>query len=78
MAMTMQKLASAIAKREGGKSQARIGDIRQILKIIVELDVEAANADVASNDRPMWPIVDSINKKIEKAAKKEIKKASKK
>ncbi len=38
--MTFQKLASAIAKREGKKSQVRIGDIREILKILVELDVE--------------------------------------
>jgi hypothetical protein len=35
--MTVQKLASEIAKREGGKSQARIGDIRQVLKIITEI-----------------------------------------
>lgn len=38
--MTFQKLASLIAKREGKKSQARIGDIREILKILVEVDVE--------------------------------------
>lgn len=35
--MTLQKLASAIAKREGKKSQARIGDIREILSILSEL-----------------------------------------
>ncbi len=38
--MTLNKLASEIAKREGKKSQARIGDIREILKIIVEMDAE--------------------------------------
>ena len=32
--MTLNKLASAIAKIEGKKSQSRIGDIREILKII--------------------------------------------
>lgn len=32
--MTTQKLASEIAKIEGKKSKARIGDIREIIKII--------------------------------------------
>lgn len=39
--MTIGKLASAIAKKEGKKSQARVGDIREILKIIVDLEVLA-------------------------------------
>jgi hypothetical protein len=34
--MTLNKLASLIAKREGKKSQAHIGDVREILKIIVD------------------------------------------
>lgn len=38
--MTLNKIASEIAKREGKKSQARIGDIREILKILVKQDVE--------------------------------------
>lgn len=38
--MTIAKLASAIAKLEGKKSQARIGDIREILKIIVLMEVD--------------------------------------
>lgn len=43
--MTIQQLASAIAKREGKKSQARIGDIREILKIVCELDADAIEED---------------------------------
>lgn len=35
--MTIRKLASEIAKREGKKSQARIGDIREILSILGEI-----------------------------------------
>jgi hypothetical protein len=38
--MTIQKLASEIAKREGKKSQARIGDIREILGILSDVAVE--------------------------------------
>lgn len=35
--MTMTKLASMIAKAEGKKHQASIGDIREILKILARL-----------------------------------------
>lgn len=38
--MNRQKLASTIAQREGKKSQARIGDIREIIKIIEEIAVD--------------------------------------
>ncbi len=38
--MTLNKIASEIAKREGKKSQARIGDIREILKLLVKQDME--------------------------------------
>lgn len=40
--MTLNKIASQIAKLEGKKSQARIGDIREILKIIVKNEVEVS------------------------------------
>jgi len=36
--MTLNKLASAIAKREGKKHQASIGDIREVIKIIVDME----------------------------------------
>jgi uncharacterized protein (UPF0147 family) len=35
--MSITKLASEIAKREGKKSQARIGDIREILSILADI-----------------------------------------
>ena len=41
--MTLNKLASEIAKREGKKSQAHIGDIREILKIVTS-DIQFAAA----------------------------------
>jgi hypothetical protein len=37
---SLNQLASDIAKLEGKKSQARIGDIREILKLIVDMSVE--------------------------------------
>lgn len=35
--MTIKELASLIAKKEGHKSQTRIGDIREILSILADL-----------------------------------------
>lgn len=40
MKWTMRKLASAITKREGRNHQASIGDVREILKILVDLNKE--------------------------------------
>lgn len=41
IARTVNKLASQLAKREGRKSQARIGDIRELLKLMIALEVAA-------------------------------------
>lgn len=41
MVPTVNKLASLIAELEGGKSESRIGDIRQILKLVVDMDAKA-------------------------------------
>jgi hypothetical protein len=38
--MNVKELASAIAFAEGKKSQVKIGDIREILRIIADLAVE--------------------------------------
>lgn len=40
--MTLQKLASLIAKREGKRSQAKIGDIREMLGILADILHEGA------------------------------------
>jgi uncharacterized protein with PhoU and TrkA domain len=39
--MTIRKLESLIAKREGKKKQVIIGNVREILRIIVDLQYEA-------------------------------------
>ena len=43
--MTLNQLASAIAHAEGKKHQASIGDIREILKILVLMDQTAINGN---------------------------------
>lgn len=39
--MKVGQLASIIAKKEGHKSQTRIGDIREILSILADLSYES-------------------------------------
>lgn len=39
--MKIGQLASAIAKKEGHKSEARIGDIREILGILADMSYES-------------------------------------
>jgi hypothetical protein len=38
--MNIRELASAIAKRESGKSNVKIGDIREIIAILADYIVE--------------------------------------
>lgn len=40
--MTWQQLASEIARREGKKSQVHIGNIREVLKVMKQLEKETA------------------------------------
>lgn len=49
--MTLNQLASKIALREGKKSQARIGDIREVLGIVADIFHEMLeNNDVSGMD----------------------------
>ncbi|HEX8608947.1 MAG TPA: hypothetical protein VF679_09955 [Pedobacter sp.] len=72
--MSSTKWASEIAKREGKKSQARIGDIREILKIIIDMDSEINQGEQTIID---WLVNESdimFDKKFEKENKKAAKK----
>jgi hypothetical protein len=40
--MKVHELASAIAKKEGHKSQSRIGDIREVIGIIADMSYQSA------------------------------------
>lgn len=77
--MTRATLAKQLALLEGGKSQARIADIRQILKLLCELEAswrvkQAMDdgidvGDVGVTD-PMQCLLDDAEKMAEKAQKK--------
>jgi hypothetical protein len=59
--MTLRKLASTIALREGKKSQARIGDIREIIGIL---------SDIVYADQEFSDTWDNLHLSGEKRAKK--------
>lgn len=47
--MTINKLASLIAKKEGKKSQARIGDIMEILGILADIFHNDENCEIINS-----------------------------
>lgn len=61
--MTVNKWASALAKAEGKKSQARIGDIRELLKLQIQMQVEAAKKLEAG---PLDALSEAVAKKLAK------------
>lgn len=62
--MTLQKLASTVAKIEGKKSQARIGDIREMLKILC--DLEADFILNGNEESVLEALTEQINKRLAK------------
>lgn len=74
--MTKDELISKIAKREGKKSQVKIGDIREIVSIIEELEAEYEGQLAGS---PLALLAKgSGKKKLDKMTKKAQKKLKKK
>lgn len=63
--MKVNQLASIIAKVEGHKSQARIGDIREIVSII---------ADLSYNNPDVMPVIVKLG--ISRAKRKSKKRAA--
>jgi hypothetical protein len=69
--MTLNKLASAIAKREGKRSQARIGDIREILKLIAVMSAEDTEANGSDNSNcPLEALTNACNRELDKLRKR--------
>lgn len=73
MATTRNELASVIAKREGKKVAVSIGNVREILRILLELDVECV---LAGDCGPLQILADESDARIAAliAAKKKTRK----
>lgn len=67
--ITSSKLASMIAKIEGKRSQARVGDIREIIKIIQTMIKEEVM--VCETTREL-PVTDCLNAKAETWKQKQL------
>lgn len=63
--MTIKQLASQIAKVEGKKSQARIGDIAEILSILSDMTWETLGMD----ESPLNTLVDNGRKRAKRKKK---------
>ena len=68
--MTSNKLATLIAKLEGKRSQDRIGDIREIIKIIQTLIKEEI---MVCEETGELPVTDLLNAKAEKWKQRQLK-----
>jgi hypothetical protein len=68
--MTLQSLASVLAKREGKKSQARIGDIRELLSAIIQLEIEVR---YVGGESPLDILCITAAKKLESLERKKAK-----
>lgn len=44
--MTYRKLSNFIAKIEGKKSQVKVGDVREIMKILVDLRIKYLKGEI--------------------------------
>lgn len=69
--MTIAKLASEIAKREGKKHQASVGDVREILRLIIELEYEHAYVNGPGNPHSPLSVMGEAAKNFK--PKKEVK-----
>lgn len=72
--MKMSTLASRIAKAEGKKVEVSIGNIREILKVIVKMEVDAQTSD----ESPLTSMVNEASALMAKLAEKAKKKSAKK
>lgn len=68
--MTLRQLASTIAKLEGKKSQAAIGNIREILKVLISIEADLIVNGADAKDGALYLLATEIQKLAAKKAKK--------
>lgn len=73
--MTFQKIASELCKREGRKSQAKIHDVRELLRALVEWDASLNLGELDS--APITHLEALANQARQKRLDREAKQAAK-
>lgn len=69
--MTRQALASRIAKSEGLKHQATVADIREILRLIVQIELDTYDpGHPQSGDITGWLEDEKVKAELKKKGKK--------
>lgn len=66
----MNQLVSKLAKLEGKKSQIAIGNIREILKILINLEADRIVNNEAAEGGALYLLVTEIEKRASKKSKK--------
>ena len=61
--MTRNEIASLLAKSEAGRSEAKIGDIRQLLKLLVAMDAARMSEGKTSL---LWVLIDESNELVDR------------
>lgn len=75
--MTRDQLCSEIAKRENKKVQVPIGNIREVMRILIDMQVEFnLSNSMRVEDSPVFIILDEVDNVMEKKRTKK-KKAKK-
>lgn len=64
--MSLQSLASKIAKKEGLKKEVSIGNIREIIRCLVDLEREFRESDGQAGYSPADLIIEASEKKKRK------------
>lgn len=64
--MTLRTLVSRLAKAEGKKKQVSVGNIREILSILIQMDVK----DKSAENSALLCLMNEVNKQIDKNEKK--------
>ena len=72
--MTLHKLAVLICAKEGLKKQVDIAQVKEILKVIVALEVEDFLTGHDGEDAPIAALVKAVNKEIDRPAKRKARK----
>lgn len=69
--MTRDQLCSEIAKRENKKVQVPIGNIREIMRILIDMQVEFNLSDSMKVEQsPVFVLLNEVDKAMEKKVAK--------